>query len=82
MTSDDLAREVADAIRRTSTRVLGVGQAEYDDGTGVQKFERLPVADLVRWAQEESDDLIVYGTMLGIRLRRLAAVVERLEASA
>ena len=80
MTSDELAAEVADAITRTSHRVLGVGQRDYDDGSGVQKFERLPIADLARWAQEESDDLVVYGTMLGIRMRRLAQVVEAVEA--
>lgn len=73
---------MAAAIERTSGRVLGVGQRDYDDGSGVQRFETLPLADLVRWSQEESDDLIVYGTMLGIRLQRLAAVVAEIEARA
>ena len=80
MTSEQLAAEVEAAIRRTTGRVLGVGQAEYDDGSGVQKFERLPISDLVRWAREESDDLIVYGTMLGVRLSRLAEALDLIEA--
>lgn len=71
MTSLELAARVEEAVRATTDRVLGVGAEQYDDGSGVQKFERLPLEDLRRWALEEIDDLIVYMVMLRIRIERL-----------
>jgi hypothetical protein len=80
MTSEELAAEVGLAIGRVQGRVLGVGRDQYDDGSGVQPFERKEPGEIIRWAIEEADDLIAYGVMLGIRLRALAAVVERVAA--
>ena len=71
MTSEELADQVAAAVEATRDRVLGPGAEQYDDGSGVQKFERLPVPELARWALEEIDDLIVYAVMLRIRIHRL-----------
>lgn len=71
MTSEELADHVAAAVDATRARVLGPGREQYDDGTGVQKFERLAVPELARWALEEIDDLIVYAVMLRIRIQRL-----------
>ena len=75
MTSAALAEEVSEAITRATTRVLGVGQAQYDQGTS-QKFEDMPLADLIEGALEELDDVIVYSTMVGIRFRRIAAAIK------
>jgi len=70
VTSEELAEAVEDAIRRTRSRVLGVGLEQYDEGD-TQHFERMDLAELLEWALEEVDDLVVYAVMLGIRLRRL-----------
>jgi hypothetical protein len=69
MTSDDLADEVEAAIRRCRSRVLGVGDEQYSDGD-TQKFENMPILELIDWTLEELDDVIVYAVMLGIRFQR------------
>jgi hypothetical protein len=78
VTSQELADEVTQAITSCRARVLGVGAEQYDDGSGTQKFETLPMAELERWMEEEVDDMIVYAVMLRIRLRRMMAVLEDL----
>ena len=78
MTSEELADVVADTIRATTARVLGVGAAQYDDGSGTQKFETLPPAELAEWLIEEADDLIVYAIMLRIRAARFADAARNL----
>lgn len=77
MTSEELATEVETIIRTTRERILGPGAQQYDDGSGVQTFERLPLEDLARWLIEEADDLIVYAAMIRIRASRLVAVTEQ-----
>lgn len=74
VTSEELAAEVEAAIRRTGVRVLGPGREQYDLG-GEQHFESMPLGELLRWAQEELDDVIVYAVMQSIRFRRLQSVV-------
>lgn len=76
MTSEELAAEVEATIRRTSLRVLGPGREQYDLG-GEQHFESMPLGELLRWAQEELDDVIVYAVMQSIRFSRLQSVVAR-----
>jgi hypothetical protein len=71
MTSEQLAAEVEEIIQSSRERILGIGAEQYDDGTGVQKFERLSLSELAAWLLEEADDLIVYSTMLRIRAARL-----------
>jgi hypothetical protein len=76
MTSEELAQEVNSAVRSAMSRVTGVGAEQYDDGSGVQKFEKLPIGELGVWALEEIDDLIVYAVMLRIRIARIAKAVQ------
>lgn len=78
MTSEELAEAVTDTIRATTARVLGVGADQYDDGSGTQKFETLPPAELAAWLIEEADDLIVYAIMLRIRASRFADAARNL----
>jgi len=47
---------------------LGPGAEQYDDGSGVQRFEEKPLDGIVADAVEEIDDLIVYLCQLRIRL--------------
>lgn len=75
MTSEELADAVEDAIRRTRGRVLGVGLEQYDEGD-IQRFEWMELDELLDWTLEEVDDLVVYGVMLGIRLRRLQKAIQ------
>ena len=79
MTSEQLADAVEAAIGACRGRVLGVGADQYDDGSGVQKFETLPAAELAAWLLEKADDLIVYAVMLRIRAARFAAAAALLE---
>ena len=79
MTSEQLADAVEQAVRAARHRVLGVGAHQYDDGSGTQKFETLPAAELASWLLEEADDLIVYAVMLRIRAAQFAAAAGLLE---
>jgi len=71
MTSEELADEVGHFIRACRSRILGVGAEQYDEGNGQQKFETMPLVELVVYAREEAQDLAVYAAMLDIRLKRL-----------
>lgn len=75
MTSEELAEQVQDAIIRCKGRVMGVGNDQYSQGDQ-QKFETLTPNELLEWALEESDDLIVYGVMVGIRIKQILASVD------
>jgi hypothetical protein len=75
MTSEELAAEVAACISRATSRVLGPGREQYELD-GQQHFESMPLDELLRWAQEELDDVIVYAVMQSIRFGRLAKVVD------
>lgn len=72
MTSEELAQHVEDAVTRCRGRVLGVGNEQYSQGD-VQKFETMTPNELLEWALEEADDLIVYGVMTGIRIKQILA---------
>ncbi len=78
MTSEELAETVANTIQATTARILGVGAAQYDDGSGTQKFETLAPSELAEWLIEEADDLIVYAIMLRIRATRFADAARNL----
>ena len=79
MTSEELADHVQATIDAARHRVLGVGADQYDDGSGVQKFETLAPSELAAWLLEEADDLIVYAVMLRIRAARFAAAAALVE---
>jgi hypothetical protein len=68
MTSEQLAESFAEFIGECKGRILGVGAEQYSDGT-TQKFETMPLLELIRYAREEAQDLAVYAAMLDIRLR-------------
>jgi hypothetical protein len=70
MTSEELADEVSHFIRACRTRILGIGAEQYEESDG-QKFEKMPLGELVEYAREEAQDLAVYAAMLDIRLKRL-----------
>lgn len=70
MTSDEHADAVAEIVGSLRGRILGVGAEQYDDGSGVQRFERKPLDRIKVDAVEEIDDLIVY--LCQIRMRVLA----------
>jgi hypothetical protein len=78
VTSEELAETVANTIQATTARILGVGAAQYDDGSGTQKFETLAPSELAEWLIEEADDLIVYAIMLRIRATRFADAARNL----
>lgn len=75
MTSEELAQHVEDAISRCRGRVLGIGNEQYSEGDK-QKFENMSPTELLEWALEEADDLVVYGVMTGIRIRQILGRLE------
>ncbi len=84
MTPEQLAAEiepaVLEAIQGTAgeaaQRILSIGREQYHNAeTGRQKFEGMPFADLLDYADEEILDLINYAVMTRIRLRRLRAAL-------
>ncbi|MBK3559287.1 hypothetical protein JHN55_22730 [Streptomyces sp. MBT56] len=70
MTSEELADNFGHFMRACRGRILGVGAEQYEDDNG-QKFETMPLVELVVYAREEAQDLAVYAAMLDIRLKRL-----------
>ncbi|MGW0920413.1 hypothetical protein ACWD3J_15510 [Streptomyces sp. NPDC002755] len=69
MTSEELADEVGHFIRQCRGRILGIGAEQYEEAEG-QKFETMPLLDLIQYAREEAQDLAVYAAMIDIRLSR------------
>jgi hypothetical protein len=59
---------------------MGVGADQYSEGDR-QRFETMPLGDLIQYAREEAQDLAVYATMLDIRLQRLASALREKGAS-
>lgn len=70
MTSAQLAAYVDRFTRAACARVLGVGHEQYDQGDG-QRFESMPLDELLAWTLEELQDVAVYAAMLGVRVQRL-----------
>lgn len=77
MTSEELAQVVGDLITTSQTRVMGVGNEQYSTGD-MQRFETLQLDELVDWTKEELSDLVVYSTMLWIRLTRIQEAINDL----
>lgn len=69
MSSDDLALYVRQFIERATARVKGVGNDQYNEGD-YQKFEAMPLDELLDMLQEELQDAAVYAAMLDIRIKR------------
>ncbi|MFF1739623.1 hypothetical protein [Streptomyces mirabilis] len=70
MTPAQLAEYVTEFIGECQARVMGVGAEQYSQGEQ-QKFETMPLLDLIQYAREEAQDLAVYAAMVDIRLQRL-----------
>jgi hypothetical protein len=71
VTSEEHADAVAEIVGALRGRILGVGAEQYDDGSGVQRFERRDVEQIRRDAVEEIDDLIVYLAQIRLRVTGL-----------
>lgn len=78
MTSAQLAEYTAEFITAATSRVIGVGDAQYSQGSS-QKFEDMPLPELFDWMDEELQDVAVYAAMLSIRLRRLRDAATRVD---
>ena len=77
---DDRTPEAhAAVVEDAQHRILGVGAQQYTEGDQ-QKFETMPLLDLVEYAREETLDLVNYGVMLTLRIERLAEMVRAAEA--
>ena len=70
MTSAQLADYVAQFTDAACGRVLGVGHQQYDQGDG-QRFESMPLDELLAWTLEELQDVAVYAAMLAVRVQWL-----------
>jgi hypothetical protein len=71
MTSEEYAAEVATIVERLGDRIMGPGMLQYDDGSGLQRFEKRPMEAIVQDALEEIEDLIAYACQLHIRVRQI-----------
>lgn len=79
MTTDQFVREIELVAGLVADRARGVGAEQYDFGD-VQRFETLPLADLIRELLEEVEDSVSYLVQTHIRFRRLLDLVQRLAA--
>lgn len=71
MTSEEHADSVEMIVESLRSRILGVGADQYDDGSGVQRFETKALAHILTDAVEEIDDLIVYLCQIRMRVLNL-----------
>ena len=71
MTSEEHADGVQEIVESLRGRILGIGAEQYDDGSGVQRFERKSLVQIQTDAVEEIDDLIVYLAQIRMRLTGL-----------
>jgi hypothetical protein len=76
MNSRDLADAVAEVVTDAQARILGVGHDQYAEGD-TQKFETMPLADLLTYFEEELLDQINYSVMNIIRFRRMRQELDR-----
>jgi len=77
MTSEELADGVVECVLSLRERILGVGAREYDpDEEDMQPIEMKSVEELILDALQEIDDMIVYATVLRMRVSNLNATIE------
>ena len=74
MTSEQLADYIDRFHRAALDRIRGVGNEQYSSGD-LQRFEVLPLAELIDEAIAECMDIHNYSGMTAIRLERLKAAV-------
>ena len=82
MTPTDLSDAVLEIVRKAQARVGpgSIGAEQYHVDGQPQKFETMPLAKLAEYMQEESLDLVNYGTMMSIRAERLKRIAEVAES--
>lgn len=77
MTPEELAEQVRPFVDTCVSRVLVQGR-EYSDAEG-QRFEKVPIQEVIGYAEEELYDLVNYTLMAWIRLQRVREQIARLE---
>jgi hypothetical protein len=80
MKSSELASEVQRVVIDAQSRILGIGAEQYERD-GRQKFEDMPMDELIEYVREEALDLVNYGVMVTLRIERLAEAVAVLEGA-
>jgi hypothetical protein len=80
MKSSELASEVQRVVTDAQSRILGIGADQYERD-GRQKFEDMPMDELIEYVREEALDLVNYGVMVTLRIERLAEAVAVLEGA-
>jgi hypothetical protein len=70
MTSEELASVIAQTIESVKHRILNVGDQQYSFGDK-QKIETKTINEVFTDALEEVDDLLVYISVIRIRLDQL-----------
>lgn len=78
MTPEDLAASVATIMVAAMQRVGpgSIGAEQYHVEGKPQKFEGMPLPDLIEYQIEEALDLVNYSVMVAIRLYRLKEAAE------
>jgi len=71
LSSEDLGDYVAEFMSDCVGRIKGVGDKQYSEDGGYQRFEAMDLDDLFEYIEEEIRDIPNYCTMLFIRIRRL-----------
>jgi hypothetical protein len=77
ITSDQLAEALETAVAKARGRIMGVGREQYETEDGSQGFESMSLAELLAWASEEAEDLMVYSVMLQIRITRVQRALKK-----
>ncbi len=77
MPPEELAAIVEKIVKECRERVEGVGAQQYYTPGKPQKFEVMPLDDLMVYAKEELLDQIVYCVMAYIRFDRLEQAVKQ-----
>lgn len=75
MTSEELAKEILNAVLAVQQRILTVGKEQYARGDQ-QQFEGMSLQEIAKYAREEAEDLIAYGVMLRIKTQALIEALD------
>lgn len=70
MTSEELAKVIAETIESVKARILNVGDQQYSLGNK-QKIEMKTIDEILLDSLEEVDDLLAYISIIRIRLDQL-----------
>lgn len=76
MTSEQTAAVVGEFMAFCQSRILGVGDEQYGEGTH-QKFEAMALDELIEYTVEELADIVNYSTFLYVRLSRIREALEK-----